>query len=207
MTRALLFAVLLVIAPTAVRAQGAILETLGDLKGMPEPPAFRGAVPAQVDLSAGMPPPGNQADTSTCVSWAATYAAASQAFRRTGLGPDTIVSPSFTYNQVSGDRNCQTFTRISRTLDVLRDVGALPIGDFVFDAGWCGRRPSGAELEQAARFRIKGWSRFDASSIDAVKAQLARGVPVIFAMRYGRRLIDHKGDGVVPRKARSPSIR
>jgi C1A family cysteine protease len=66
----------------------------------------------------------------------------------------------------------------------------------VFDPGWCGRQPTDAERKRAARYRIKAWSRFDAKDIDAVKAQLARGAPVIFGMRAGAKLRGHRGDAV-----------
>jgi C1A family cysteine protease len=113
------------------------------------------------------------------------------------MGTGVTLSPSFTYNQVSGNRFCRSGTSISRTLDFLRSAGALPIEEFAFDAGWCGRRPTDAERQRAAGFRIKGWSRFDASDIDRAKEQLARGVPVIFAMRTGLRMRALAGDAVL----------
>jgi C1A family cysteine protease len=131
------------------------------------------------------------------VSWAVTYAAASHAARRAGMGATVTLSPSFTYNQVSGNRFCRSGTSITRTLDFLRSAGALPIEDFAFDAGWCGRLPTDAERQRAAGFRIKGWSRFDARKIETAKEQLARGVPVIFAMRTGLRMRALAGDAVL----------
>src|SRR5205085_1875641 len=129
--------------------------------------------------------------------WSVTYAAGSFAARRAGLGETVTLSPAFTYNQVARDRLCLSGTVISKTLDVLRDVGALPIEEFSFDAGWCGRMPSDAERARAGRYRIKSWSRFDATNIDAVKGQLARGVPVIFAMLIGRGVSAHRSDSVI----------
>ena len=135
--------------------------------------------------------------TATCTSWSVTYAAASQAARRNGLGATMTLSPAFTYNQVSGDRTCHSPTSIAKTLDLLREQGALPIEEFVFDPGWCGRQPTEAERKRAQRYRIKGWTRFDATNIDAVKSQLARGVPVIFSMRVGSKVRGQRGDGVI----------
>src|SRR5580698_3721210 len=103
MTRglAVVFAILLLAnaMPTSARAQGAIVETLGELKNVSVPPAFRGALPTSIDLSSTMPPVGFQGTTGSCASWGVTYAAASQALRRAGLGPSIKLSPSFTYNQ------------------------------------------------------------------------------------------------------------
>ena len=125
--RALAAALLLVLMPTVAGAQGAVVETLDELRNLPDPPEFRAPLPPKVDLSSTLPPPRNQADTDSCVSWAVTYAAASNAARRAGLGTGVTLSPSFTYNQVSGNRFCRSGTSISRTLDFLRSAGALPV--------------------------------------------------------------------------------
>jgi hypothetical protein len=194
MIRPVAIAIMLVAGHSAAAAQGAVLEQLQDLLTK-APPEFRATLPDKVDLSPTMPPPRAQAATSTCVSWAVTYAAASQAAGRAGLGK-VALSPSFTYNQVARDRYCRAGTRISQTLNLLRDVGAVPVERFAFDGGWCGRLPTEAELRAAAKYRIKGWHAFDAKVLDAVKAHLARGVPVIFAMRTGSKMRAHRGDGV-----------
>jgi hypothetical protein len=184
------------VLPAPARAQGAIIETLEDLRDRPEPPGFRGTLPARVDLSATLPSPGDQGVSGSCTSWGATYAAASQALRRAGLGSILTLSPSFTYNKISHDPLCVVGTTVSTTLDMLRDVGALPKDEFVFDAGWCGRLPTDAELQRAAKYRIQGWARFDATHVEEVKAQLARGVPVIFDVHVNEQFQQFKGDGV-----------
>jgi C1A family cysteine protease len=125
------------------------------------------------------------------------YAAASLALRARGFASALTLSPSFAYNQVSRDQWCGTNTKISSTLNLVRDVGALPIEEFAFDGGWCGRLPTAAELERANGFRIKGWSAFDATSLDKIKEQLARGVAVIFAMRVTAKMKALRGDAVL----------
>lgn len=197
MRRLLLIGAVLFALPCRVFAQGAILETLDDLHGAPEPAGYRGTVPERVDLSSRLPAVRGQGGTSTCVSWAATYAAASFALRSRGVGSALSLSPSFTYNQVSRDQWCGRGTSISATLNLLRDVGALPIEEFAFDGGWCGRQPTSAELQRAKQFRIKNWSAFDATALDKVKQQLARGVPVIFGTRWTRKLAALRSDAVL----------
>jgi hypothetical protein len=181
----------------SARAQGAIIETLDDLANVPAAPGFRGALPPRVDLTANIPPPASQGSSGSCVSWAVTYAAASQAERRAGLGATLKLSPSFTYNKLARDPICIVGTTQSATLDMLRDVGALPFEEFVFDGGWCGRLPTDAELQRAAKYRIKGWSVLDARKIEDVKSQLARGVPVIYDMRPNDQFQHFKGDAVL----------
>jgi hypothetical protein len=187
----------LVLLPAHARAQGAIIETLDELQKIPNPPDFRGVLPARIDLSATVPAPGDQGPSGSCTSWGVTYAAASQAGRRAGLGPALRLSPSFTYNKLSRDALCLTGTAVSVTLNMLRDVGALPFEEYAFDGGWCGRLPNDAELQRAAKYRIKAWSKFDARVVEQVKAQLARGVPVIFDMRPVAQFLQFKGDGVL----------
>jgi len=195
--RTLLSLATLVTLSSGALAQGAILETLDSLKSVGAPPGFRGNVPDHVDLSPKMPPARTQGGTSSCVSWAATYAAASFALRARGLGANLILSPSFTYNQLAKDQWCRLGTSVSATLNLLRDVGAVPIQAFAFDGGWCGRLPTTAELEMAKGFRIKTWSALDATAIDKVKEQLARGVPVIFTMRSNAKISSLQGDAVL----------
>ena len=183
-------------AASAARSQGAILESMDQLKDQPMTPAFRGTLPSRVDLSATLPAVRDQGPTSTCTSWASTYAAASQAERRAGRGQALTLSPAFTYNKIAGDRLCNGGTQLSATLDFLRDVGAVPIDEFVFDAGSCVRQPTTAELQRAAGFRIKGWSHFNAADINAVKGQLARGLPVLFGLATSRQFERFHGDSV-----------
>jgi C1A family cysteine protease len=194
--RGLLAATVLLACPCAAYSQGAILEKLEDLHDAQAPPTFRGGVPQRVNLSPKMPPVRSQLPTSTCVSWAATYAATSFALRTRGFASDLTLSPSFTYNQLSRDQWCRLGTAISPTLNLLRDIGAVPLPEFAFDGGWCGRQPTPAELDVAKQFRIRNWSAFDAGVVEKVKEQLARGVPVIFAMRYTAKMNSLKGQSV-----------
>lgn len=196
MNRSILVLTLMLLSGSAVHGQGAIIETLEELANRPEPPMFRGVLPTQIDLSATVPSPADQGPTGTCTSWGATYAAASQALRRAGLATSLRLSPAFTYNQIARDPFCQLGTRVSDTLDLLRDKGALPLEEFAFDAGWCGRAPMGSEMELARKYRIKGWSRFAATDIETVKSQLARGVPVIFDIHDHADFKSFKGDKI-----------
>jgi Papain family cysteine protease len=194
---ALSFFSVAVLLPASAWPQGAIIETLEELQKVPNPPDFRDVLPARIDLSALVPAPGDQGPTGSCASWATTYGAESQAGRRAGLGRSLRLAPSFTYNRLALDALCVAGTRVSATLDMLRDVGALPFQEYVFDGGWCGRLPNEAELQRAAKYRIKGWSKFDARVVEKVKAQLARGLPVVFDMRPNAQFMQFKGDGVL----------
>jgi hypothetical protein len=178
-------------------AQGLIPDSPEDIAAARPAPAFRGVLPKQVDLSNLLPPPRTQWLSMTCVSWAATYVAASEARRR--ASPDhrlEPLSPSFTYALAGGTPNCRRPTSIIRTLEVLRTIGALPLNDYAFDVFDCGRSPTAMELSRATRWRIAGWYRVTAHDLDTVKGQLAGGHPIIFGMDVGPQFEAHRGDAV-----------
>lgn len=187
----------LLMAPLPALAQGAMEENEEELRDAPVAPAFRGVLPARADLSARLPRPRNQGPTGTCVGWAVAYAAASAFHRaRGGVQADFALSPAFLYNQISGDNSCRQGTRVSQALETMRTIGALPISEFAFDAGWCGRQPTPAELARAQRWRIAGWARLVPHDAATVKGQVARGMPVIFSMPIGPVFQGHRGGGV-----------
>ena len=158
-----------------------------------EAPA-RGVLPLRVDLSSRMPSPRSQGPSNTCASWAVTYAAVSQLHRRLNSQrqQDLTFSPSFSYNLVSGDPHCMGLSSISDTLSLLRDVGALPIEQYAFDPGWCGRKPTDEERAQAAQYRIRSWAAVDATNLEVVKALIANDMPVIFGMSIGPQFMGHR---------------
>jgi hypothetical protein len=159
--------------------------------------APRAVTPASIDNSSLFPPPKQQGETDTCVSWAATYAAASASLRpRHPEQPPVALSPAFTYPLVGGGRFCRGSTLISKTLDVLRESGAPPLLDYAFDPGWCARQPTAEETARASNYRIPGWWKLDAHDLSAVKAQLAERRPVIFGMSIGPAFKQFKGGGV-----------
>jgi hypothetical protein len=178
--------------------QGYVPDPPALVDSAPAAEAFRGILPPRIDLSMQMPPPRLQSPSRTCVSWAVTYAAASDALRRADPGRKLVtLSPAFTYAMAGGTPNCQRGTSIARTLEVLRTVGALPLDEFAFDAYACTREPTRDEMSRAARWRIKSWSRVDAHDLGSVKGQLAYGRPVIFAMSVGPKFSAHRGDSVL----------
>jgi C1A family cysteine protease len=117
-----------------------------------------------------------------------------------------MLSPAFTYALAGGTPNCQRGTSIARTLEILRTTGALPLEEFIFDGNACTREATTDEMSRAAHWRIKGWSRVDGNDLAAVKGQLARGRPVIFAMAVGPKFQGHRGAGVLSALDTGPGL-
>jgi hypothetical protein len=188
-------------------AQGLLPDPSALVAAAPVAEAFRDSLPPRVDLSPQLPSPRSQSPSRTCVSWAVTYAAGSDAVRRADNEHRLVpLSPAFTYALAGGTPNCQRGTSIARTLEILRTIGALPLEAFTFDANACTREPSRDEMTRAARWRIKGWSRVDAHDLAAVKGQLARGRPVIFGMDVGTKFQAHRGAGVLSTLDSGPGV-
>ncbi len=166
-------------------ATGLIPENPDAYALMPKSPIYRSWFPAEADLSALFPPPGNQGQQGSCTAWATGYAARSYYEARwhhsTPTQTEQLFSPSFIYNQVRvGD--CGEGSSISKALDLLKQTGAARLNAFPYDAGECSRQPDPQIKQEASRYRIDGWQTVDKDKLDDIKGQIAQGNPVIFGM-------------------------
>lgn len=154
-------------------------------KTFPLRPTYRNVLPATKDLSDFFPPVGRQGAQSSCVGWALGYAARSYYARR-GSGSDQVppepFSPSFIYNQTK-EGNCGSGSSISSGLKLLETVGVVGLSVFPYDAKDCSRQPTPAQLAEAKNHRIKSWARVETTQIDALKAEIYQGNPVVIGLR------------------------
>ena len=164
---------------------GLIIENPSTYNSFPIRPIFRTALPSKKDLSESFPAPGRQGAQSSCVGWAVGYAARSYYARSKGKAIESVswpFSPSFIYN-LTKLGNCEAGSSISSGLDLLRDVGILSLADFPYNPDDCSKKPTDEQLVHAKNFRIKSWARVDIESLDALKAEINLGNPVIFGMK------------------------
>src|SRR6185437_1364418 len=149
-------------------------------------PVFRDFLPAAVDLSAYMPPVGDQGDQGSCVGWATAYAArayyAEQVEHRDTKTPQNQPSPAFVYDLIhQGDSTCDGGSRIPDAMGVLQQ-GAYSLADFPYSDKSCAR-PDTTKVSAANDFKIKGYTQvYDAQGdrdLDKVKGALAVGQPVV----------------------------
>ena len=186
----------LLVLPRIVAAQGLEPEDPTTFASAQQAPGNRGIVVRQRVMLDGVPRPGNQWRRVKCVAWAVAYAAGSYYHRARLTGANAELSPAFAYALGNGDARCLASSRISKMLDVLRDVGGIPLSDYAYDPGWCGRVPTEAERRRAAAFRIPGWAVVPGLDPTAAKAQLVAGRVVIFSMGVGPAFSDHRGKKV-----------
>lgn len=146
-------------------------------------------LPKKVSLRRFTPTPQNQGEQGSCVGWSSAYAARTTLEAvSTGANPNSITfSPSFLYNQI-GLRGCQgAYT--GQALEHMTQHGLLYFAKFPYDPNSCTNLPSRGQLEEAKRYRIRGYNRLTKTGrnydvdLEAVKQNIAQGAPVIIAAK------------------------
>jgi len=141
-----------------------------------------GALPAALDLSAQLPPPGDQQNNFSCVGWAVGYAATSyhQAIQEGwSLSPNSHrSSPSWIWNQLNGGVN--QGISVGNALSLVVNKGDDDIADFPHVNGDYTSQPSAASFGRAARFKAGSWASLTVSQAN-FKNVLASGNPVVIA--------------------------
>lgn len=165
-------------------------------RSLPYASRFRGALPAAVDLTARMPPPGNQGKLRSCTAWAIAYAARSYYTAsldgRDIRQPQNLASPSYVYHLARGPE-C-TGTNFVRITNVLK-AGAPSLADYPY-ADQCTPPPAPQTVANATGFRVRGFNRIDPHQIDNIKGQLAQSNPVLISFADSPAFHRLRGDGV-----------
>lgn len=149
------------------------------------------ALPPKVDLSAHLPPIGNQGAQGSCVGWAIGYYYKSfqeRIERGWSLAvPEHQFSPAFIYNQ-RPTRDCSRDGGMSffAGFTILRDKGAASLAAFPYNVNDTCTQPSAAVLQNAWAYRIESFApiyqRQGRADIAILKALLAEGKPFAIAV-------------------------
>lgn len=134
--------------------------------------------PAAFQLPA-LPAPGDQGKQASGAAWAAGYLAHSVFVRKRQA--DFVCSPAFVYNSANGGRD--QGIPVMAALEVLQQKGCAPIGAMPYNERDFYRRPSGAALEAAQAFRIRGYARVDYPDIEQIRAHLLQGSVIVVTMK------------------------
>lgn len=140
-------------------------------------------LPAQVDLSVGLPEPGNQGNQNSCTGWALSFAVRSFQENRElgwGLNKEHLFSPSFIYNQINGGKDGGA--DLKDALDFLLEKGTVPWPLMPYDEKNVTVQPAENLKEVARGFRVLGYRRIGESEIDPIKSYLASGEPVLVVL-------------------------
>ena len=166
-------------------------------------------LPPEASLKKYCPIPGNQGEYGTCTGWASAYSARtiSWAVKNNLTDVQDITnqafSPSFVYSQVriNNDNNCQKGAITSKTVEVLKNVGAVFMTDLPYQCN-PNIRPF---MQQAKTYAIKDYQRLSANKgslskeeFDNIKRALAEKKPVLcsidchesFANSWGEKIWD-----------------
>ncbi len=167
---------------------GLRLATPDQLRGVPLAftPYSGAELPAKVDLSANMPPPGQQGNLNSCVGWAMAYALKSYQerveegrsyFKGNRIDPTTVFSPSFIYNQCNNGRDGGVF--YPDAFNLLSEKGAATWADMPYDGKDFTTQPSAEIKARAKRYRVDFWRQVNAKDTKEIKAHLNAGFPVL----------------------------
>lgn len=171
----------------------------GDYPKLAAPKTLK-ALPSRVDLSADLPPVGNQGRQGSCVAWATGYYYKTWSEKQEHASWDLTnrwyqFSPSFVYNQINRGFDLGAF--FPDAFFLMQEKGAVDIDEMPYnDADWT-TQPTPAALEAAKPYRIPSdWGYFwiqwwwgpynPPNPIESVKAWLASGkvlvmgIPVYF---------------------------
>ncbi len=151
------------------------------------------SIPAQIDLTPFCPTPQDQGELSSCVGWAAGYAAMTieQALQNGWTDQEEIdasaTSALFVYNQLAvGD--CAG-VRMPLALDMLKQNGNCLSSEFDFEMTDCATDVPQALIDRAHDHRIEDYIRLFAIKEEAatkttvIKRIVAQNKPVIVGMR------------------------
>ena len=190
----------------AQRRTGLHLATREQLRGIPlaATPFSGQQLPAKVDLSEKLAPPGDQGRQSSCVGWALAYGLKTyqekveEAWELTEPDgephPRHVFSPAYIYNQINKGRDGGAY--FVDGLRVLSEKGACSWSDMPYNPSDHAAKPSGTAHKNAVRYRIDHWRQVNIRDVKEVRAHLNAGYPVVIGAKVDKGFLD-AGPGFV----------
>jgi C1A family cysteine protease len=148
--------------------------------------------PASADISASMPPMGDQGDENSCAGWASGYAIKSYQEAQEhkwslsgGTGPNGIntnhvFSPAYIYNQING--GVDQGSNFADAFALLEKQGVAPWASMPYVAGQYLTQPTAAQTAAAKPYIISTYYQIPKTNLDQVKTYLAQGYPVFWGV-------------------------
>lgn len=179
--------------PESGKGTGLVFATEDQLRSIPlaSTPYSGATLPASVDLSASLPPPGDQGEQGSCVGWAVAYALKTfEEFEEerhpltNNVGqpnPSRVFSPAYIYNQLN--RGVDAGIAFVDALNLLHSDGAATLDMMPYSAADFQSQPSIVIRVLAKKYRIDTWRRVNPADPIEVKAQLNARYPVLIGAR------------------------
>ncbi|MBI1780900.1 MAG: peptidase C1A papain [Sphingobacteriales bacterium] len=153
---------------------------------------YKNPLPEAANLQRFAPYVGDQGQQGSCVAWSSGYAARTiLEAAKTNQDPDQLkFSPAFLYNNIKLE-GCQG-SYVLRAMEFMSKQGAVPYDRFAYDDQQCDKMPPAQLYDEAKQFRIAGFNRLtrgdntDAIDLNAIRANLAQGAPVVIGMMVGQ---------------------
>lgn len=178
-------------------AEGVIMESLDDMERVPLAESAlvnHRSLPSAVDLAPYFPKPGNQGNQGSCVGWASTYALKTYHERRKknwdlgqpvqeGGSGEHVFSPAWTYNQINRGRDAGA--HMPHALDLLIQKGAVSWKDMPYNQRDFRTQPTAAQKQLGLQYRAKGYESIPPNNVAAIKAELAKGYPLLIGVYSG----------------------
>ncbi len=166
-------------------------------------------LPSSVDLSSFLPPVGSQGSQGSCVGWSTTYYtktlhekvarqwsldAGSSVSARCGSSATRIFSPAWTYNQINGGQD--RGSSIYNAFQLLSSKGASSCSRMPYDVKNYTRQPDGSARSEAAGFVADSFKQIPCEDHDAIKAVLAKRMPVVGGFKVTKDMYEMGSSGV-----------
>ncbi len=139
------------------------------------------SLPESYDLSTFLPPIGNQGQQGSCASWAVSYYMKSLQENLKTEFPNTtatIMSPSYTYNQITRGE-CKG-TSISETLDLIMEKGVCSISEFPYSDSNCSLQPTDSVIKLAQNAKISYYKNLSGNNmVLEMKTLITEQTPII----------------------------
>jgi hypothetical protein len=204
-------------AGDGVHRLGCLPSSTGDYPRIELPEAMEcEALSPSVDLSAQLPPVGDQGNQGSCVGWATSYYyktwSEQQEHSAWSLSNTKYqFSPSFVYNQINGGSDSGAYFQDAFAL--LETKGDVDLAEMPYNQNDYRTQPTSAQLQAAKPYRIpaktsSGWGYFwntvnlgpyaNPNPIDDVKAWLAAGNMVVMGIMVYYDFPDFAGNPAKP---------
>jgi cathepsin K len=147
-------------------------------------------IPDKYDLSHLMPPIRQQAKQGSCVGFALSYLKSYHERLENGYSytdNSKIMSPSYIYNQIKYQGDCDAGSDFLQGLDLLVNRGVLSESEFPYVKSDCSNQPTSAQFQASYKNRIKDWGSIDihkSDFLEKVKLFVSKMQPVLIGLDY-----------------------